>query len=472
MIFNDILIGILIVILISTIYSYIFGYYVKNKTKQFSISKENKIDLFDLEKATQEIFSYYGKPKIFFSYSIEDKTFSERLARDIQERGIQTWLTWQEIKSGDNWQFKIDEALKTSGYFFAIISKSSVESSSNQKELEMAVKKEKETKLPCIIPILLEDVEIPENIRDKLYVDFRDDYQHGLKKILEIFDDRFYLTKNQMRDLIINLTDDLYQYENIPPEVMELHKMHAIPDLFNEPFREDLNIKFSYLNQIEHKPNFFTCQRSFGFKVFNTARSDTKEKNYKLINKNGLIHAFSEPIYDELLLNGPNEKIKEYLLKCLDVEFDCINGSNIIKYSPFFISYDEFDGVERMPKGSDDNKLYAVYQLQQDEAQEKRIRISFYFNILIPPGESLGITLKYKSISKNFNIILFDFPSYTNGFNFELDFGDKFMTDIASSIFGRGYISRKSKNNFSYSGWILPHSSISCSWNKINYKNK
>jgi len=470
MVFKDILVVVSITFFISAIISFILEHYVKQKTKQFTISKENKIkiDLFNLEKATQDIFSYYGKPKIFFSYSIEDKTFSERLARDLQERGIQTWLVGQEIKFGDKRQFKIDEALKTSGYFFAIISKSSIKSSWIQKELEIAVEKEKETKLPRIIPILLDDVEIPENIRDKLYLDFRDDYQHGLKTILEIFEDHFYLTKNQMRDLIINLTDDLYQYENIPPEVMELHKMYAIPDLFNEPFREDLDIKISYLNQIEHKPDFFTCQRSWSFRVLNTARSDTKEKNYKLINKNGLIHAISIPIFDELLLNGNDEKIKEHLQKYLDVEFNCLRESNIINYPPFFISYEEFDGVERVPKDSDDNKLYAVYQLQLDEAQEKRIRISFYFDILIPPGESLGITLKYKSISKNFNIIHLDFPSYTNGFNFELDFGDKFMTDIGLSILGRGHISRRSKNNLSYSGWILPHSSISCSWCKIN----
>ena len=161
------------------------------------------------------------------------------------------------------------------------------------------------------------------------------------------------------------------------------------------------------------------------------------------------------------------KEAKEYF-KLLDVKFRCINGQNIKNYSPIFIPYEEFNIEKCIPLNSDYlvNKFYAVYQIHLGESW-KRIEISFYFDKSIPPGESLDIEFEYKTISTNFNNIIFDFPSYVKNFNFKLDLGNGFMTDIAASIIGAGHIVKMSEKDISYYGWILPHSSISCSWNKL-----
>jgi len=288
---------------------------------------------------------------------------------------------------------------------------------------------------------------------------------------------RFYFTKEQMKDLIGQLSEDIYQYENIPEEVMELYKSHAIPELFNEPIREYLRIKLLYLGDLENNPDVFLSLRSWSFRVLNTAKSDDIEKYSKQININGLIHKFSRPIYEiEFPFDGSAGQIQEHLERWLDVEFSYIlfSASRSTKKevcSPIFIPVENFDHVEGIPIGAkyaSNNEFYVVYERKIDESGMKKIEICYYFKMPIPPGESLGIELNYKTVSKNFDILILEFPSYTRGFNFEIDFGEKFLTSISSILNGNGYISDKSNKKLLYSGWIIPHSAISCSWNKMN----
>ena len=76
-------------------------------------------------------------------------------------------------------------AIDTVDYVIALVSKSSVDSPWVAKELDIAMNQEIEGKRIKVIPILLEEVELPGFLKGKLYGDLRsmDNYDAVLSQI-------------------------------------------------------------------------------------------------------------------------------------------------------------------------------------------------------------------------------------------------------------------------------------------------
>lgn len=66
-----------------------------------------------------------------------------------------------------------------------ILSKKSVESAWCKKELNSGLVRELEEKRVIVLPVVINDCEIPLFLREKLYADFRTDYNEGFNAILE-----------------------------------------------------------------------------------------------------------------------------------------------------------------------------------------------------------------------------------------------------------------------------------------------
>ncbi|HKH45307.1 MAG TPA: toll/interleukin-1 receptor domain-containing protein [Thermoanaerobaculia bacterium] len=123
---------------------------------------------------------------MFFSYSHFDKAFARRLAQDVKACGHRVWIDEGQIYIGDSLVKKIGEALKTVDYVMAILSSRSVQSEWVQKELEIAINREINGRDVVVLPVLIEDVEMPIFLNGKLYADFRnaEGYPDELKKLL------------------------------------------------------------------------------------------------------------------------------------------------------------------------------------------------------------------------------------------------------------------------------------------------
>lgn len=108
--------------------------------------------------------------RVFVSHSSHDKErFVEPFARRLRERGIDAWLDKWEMLPGDSLVDKIfEEGLKDAAAFVIVLSQASVSSEWVRKELNTATVHsiEKGRKL---IPIVLDDCEIPECLKDKVH---------------------------------------------------------------------------------------------------------------------------------------------------------------------------------------------------------------------------------------------------------------------------------------------------------------
>lgn len=122
--------------------------------------------------------------KIFLSHSSQDKEFVRKLAFDLTKNNVPVWFDEWELKVGDSLNNKIGDGIKESGWLGVIISSNSIKSSWVEKELNAGMASELEKKQVFVLPIVIENCEIPIFLRDKLFADFRADYSFGLKALL------------------------------------------------------------------------------------------------------------------------------------------------------------------------------------------------------------------------------------------------------------------------------------------------
>ena len=122
---------------------------------------------------------------IFISYSHGNKDFVDKLAIQLVHRNVNVWVDRWELSIGDSVIEKVQEAVDGASALLVVLSKASVESAWCKKELTAGLLKELEEKRVVVMPVLLEDCDIPIFARDKLYADFRNDFDGGLATVIE-----------------------------------------------------------------------------------------------------------------------------------------------------------------------------------------------------------------------------------------------------------------------------------------------
>jgi hypothetical protein len=122
---------------------------------------------------------------IFISYSHEDTKFVDQLAAHLVAENIHVWIDRWELHVGDSLRQKIESAIGDASAVVFVLSAKSVQSDWCQRELSAGLVRELEEKRVVVLPVLLENCTIPLFLRDKLYADFRTDFDKGLQQVLE-----------------------------------------------------------------------------------------------------------------------------------------------------------------------------------------------------------------------------------------------------------------------------------------------
>lgn len=119
-------------------------------------------------------------PTAFFSYSREDSEFALRLAGDLKAAGASVWLDQLDIEPGQRWARAVQDALTASPRMLVILSPDSVASTNVEDEVAFALEEHK-----TVIPVFYRECKIPFQLRPFQYIDFRTDYDRGLKVMLK-----------------------------------------------------------------------------------------------------------------------------------------------------------------------------------------------------------------------------------------------------------------------------------------------
>jgi hypothetical protein len=125
-------------------------------------------------------------PGVFISHSSDDKDFIFRLALDLLNAGFPVWLDAYQMEIGSKLRPEIYEGIDQSTHLILVISESSIKSDWVKKELNRALKKEKEINHPFILPIKLGKCAEPIGIRGRIYANFTDEYFPALEQLEKV----------------------------------------------------------------------------------------------------------------------------------------------------------------------------------------------------------------------------------------------------------------------------------------------
>jgi hypothetical protein len=124
-----------------------------------------------------------SSPRVFLSYSHEDRPTAERLASSLQAGGVEVWFDKWEILPGDSLVHKIfEEGLSRADAFVVLISRHSVDSKWLQQELDAAMVRRMEG-VTRIVPVRLDDVALPMQLRSLIWIDLTRGFDEAIREL-------------------------------------------------------------------------------------------------------------------------------------------------------------------------------------------------------------------------------------------------------------------------------------------------
>jgi TatD DNase family protein len=185
---------------------------------------------------------------------------ARRLAGDLAHHGIRVWIDEAEILVGDSLIEKIRQGIDDMDYVAALISRASVCSPWVTKELDIAMNQEIEGKRVKVLPILLEDCELPGFLKGKAYADLRtpDRYDAALVSILR----RLGIARPLGREAVPALKDIISAMSR--PTLVDTH-CHLVPrDEPNSPNLDELMVraKLAHVHVIVASPDRVDAKES------------------------------------------------------------------------------------------------------------------------------------------------------------------------------------------------------------------
>lgn len=106
------------------------------------------------------IHSLFGKAieyySCFISYSSKDNAFARRLYADLQSQNIRCWFAPEDLKWGERIRTGIDEAIRLHDKLLLILSRSSLASGWVEREVKMALAKERKEKRTVLFPVCVD----------------------------------------------------------------------------------------------------------------------------------------------------------------------------------------------------------------------------------------------------------------------------------------------------------------------------
>ncbi len=177
--------------------------------------------------------------QVFISHAKEDYEIAEQLYHHLMENGYSPWLDKKKIKVGEDWDYAINKALKESTFVILLLSSVSVKKRGYvQKEFNLAIKYSKNMLIDdiYIIPILLDNCEVPDHLRKFQWIELNN--------------------KNLMPEILDSLNIQRQKYlETLSPDQIELNDFTKLSIDLNIPIQNQIN----YLCKLPlfHKNRFF-----------------------------------------------------------------------------------------------------------------------------------------------------------------------------------------------------------------------
>src|SRR2546425_6389404 len=124
-------------------------------------------------------------PLVFLSYARQDAVMADRIAADLQAKGISVWLDRDSLNPGESWVEQFEGAISRSDFLLFFISRSSLKSKWALVEYRAAFTALRKSGGTTIVPVLLEEVgQLPPFLASIQYADFTKSYSAGVRSLV------------------------------------------------------------------------------------------------------------------------------------------------------------------------------------------------------------------------------------------------------------------------------------------------
>lgn len=138
---------------------------------------------------------HMSKPRVFLSYARDDIKQVRELYQELVEAGIQPWMDIIDLLPGQDWELAIKTAIQKADFFVVCLSAQSViKRGYLQREIKRALELwgEKLEDDIYLIPVRLDDCEVPASLSNFQWVDLYDEYGFSrLLKAIEIGTEKY-----------------------------------------------------------------------------------------------------------------------------------------------------------------------------------------------------------------------------------------------------------------------------------------
>jgi hypothetical protein len=116
----------------------------------------------------------------FFSYSRKDADFVIKLAGDLKKAGINVWVDQLDILPGARWDDSIEKGLHDASGMLVVLSETSIQSENVMDEVSYALEKGKR-----VVPLLIQNCDVPFRLARLQYIDFTKDYTPAFQYLIQ-----------------------------------------------------------------------------------------------------------------------------------------------------------------------------------------------------------------------------------------------------------------------------------------------
>lgn len=122
---------------------------------------------------------------LFLSYASQDKDFAARLSSALRRAGASVWMDQFELQVGDSISEQVTKAISASDFLVVLLSPSSVNSQWVRKELSTALALEIHARDITVIPVVIEDCDVPAELATKHVIDLRRNVEDGIQLLVK-----------------------------------------------------------------------------------------------------------------------------------------------------------------------------------------------------------------------------------------------------------------------------------------------
>ena len=122
---------------------------------------------------------------VFVSHASADARIASRVAMGLRAFDYDTWYDDWELQAGDSIIERVEAAISRTDVLLVLLSRTSVDSQWVRRELSAGLARQLSGQGVLVIPVILDDCEIPAMLAGTKYVDLRSNFEHAFRELAD-----------------------------------------------------------------------------------------------------------------------------------------------------------------------------------------------------------------------------------------------------------------------------------------------